>query len=122
MSTIKVSRPVDLLTEAFDLNTRRKFVIKNDAGEPVLDLYFKPITRADRKKAQSLAGTDQALDISTNMLCQIAELEDGTKAFAPADAPKLQRKLPESVLNDLELFLFGLDGEDKDSLEDAKND
>ena len=118
----KLSRPVDLLTEAFDLNTRRKFVIKNDQGEPVLDLYFKPITRADRKKAQSLAGTDQALDISTNMLCHIAELEDGTKAFAPADAAKLQRKLPESVLNDLELFLFGLDGESENSLEDAKND
>lgn len=118
----KSSRPVDLLTEAFDLNTRRKFVIKNDQGEPVLDLYFKPITRADRKKAQSLAGTDQALDISTNMLCHIAELEDGTKAFAPADAAKLQRKLPESVLNDLELFLFGLDGESENSLEDAKND
>ena len=34
--------------------------------------------------------------------------EDGTKAFAPADAAKLQRELPESVLNELELFLFGL--------------
>ena len=54
------------------------------------------------------------------MLCQMAELEDGSKAFAPADAPKLQRQLPESVLNDLELFLFGI-GEEA-SLEDAKND
>ena len=114
------TRPVDLLVEAFDLNQRRKFVLKNEAGEALLDLYFKPITRADRKKAQQLAGTDEALDISTNMLCQIAELEDGTKAFAAADAAKLQRRLPESVLNEIELFLFGL-GEDAD-LEDAKND
>ena len=51
------TRPVDLLVEAFDLNQRRKFVLKNEAGEALLDLYFKPITRADRKKAQSLAGT-----------------------------------------------------------------
>ena len=51
---------------------------------------------------------------------QIAELEDGTKAFAAADANKLQRQLPESVLNEIELFLFGL-GDDAD-LEDAKND
>ena len=42
------------------------------------------------------------------MLCQMAELEDGTKAFAAADAAKLQRELPESVLNEVELFLFGL--------------
>ena len=114
------NRTVDLLVEAFDLNQRRKFELKNAAGDVVVDLYFKPITRADRKKAQSLAGTDEALDISTQMLCHMAELEDGTKAFAAADATKLQRRLPESVLNEIELFLFGL-GEDAD-LEDAKND
>jgi len=114
------SRTVDLLVEAFDLNQRRKFELKNADGEVVVNLYFKPITRADRKKAQSLAGTDEALDISTQMLCQMAELEDGTKAFAPADAPKLQRQLPESVLNDVELFLFGLNQEV--DLEEAKND
>ncbi|MGA1562804.1 MAG: hypothetical protein ACO376_07445 [Gammaproteobacteria bacterium] len=113
-------RPVDLLTGAFDLNQRRKFSIKNAAGEAVLDLYFKPITRADRKRATTLAGSDEALEISTQMLCQMAELEDGKKAFAPADAAKLQRELPESVLNELELFLFGLGGDE--SLEEAKKD
>ena len=114
------TRTVDLLVGAFDLNQRRKFELKNTEGEKIVDLYFKPITRADRKKAQQLAGTDEALDISTNMLCQIAELEDGTKAFAAADATKLQRRLPESVLNEIELFLFGI-GEDAD-MDEAKND
>jgi len=113
-------RAVDLLTGAFDLNQRRKFSVTNDAGEAVLVLYFKPITRADRKRASSLAGSEEALDISTQMLCQMAELEDGTKAFASADAVKLQRELPERVLNDLELFLFGLGG--NASLDEAKND
>ena len=114
------NRTVDLLVKAFDLNQRRKFELKNADGEVLVNLYFKPITRADRKKAQSLSGTDEALDVSTQMLCQMAELEDGTKAFAAADAPKLQRQLPEAVLNELELFLFGI-GEDA-SLDEAKND
>ena len=114
------NRTVDLLVGAFDLNQRRKFELKNADGKKVVDLYFKPITRADRKKAQSLAGTNEALDISTQMLCQMAELEDGSKAFASADAPKLQRQLPESVLNDLELFLFGIGGDVE--LDEAKND
>lgn len=114
------NRTVDLLVGAFDLNQRRKFELKNAQGEKVVDLFFKPITRADRKKAQGLAGTEEALDISTQMLCQMAELEDGTKAFVSADAPKLQRQLPESVLNELELFLFGLG--DGSGLDDAKND
>ena len=115
-----MSRTVDLLVEAFDLNQRRKFELKNEAGDTIVDLYFKPITRADRKKAQGLAGTQEALDISTQMLCQMAELEDGSKAFAAADAAKLQRQLPESVLNELELFLFGVGGDAE--LEEAKND
>ena len=109
-----------MLVEAFDLNQRRKFVLKNASGDALVHLYFLPITRADRKKAQALAGTDEALDISTQMLCQKAELQDGSKAFAPADAAKLQRMLPESVLNELELFLFGLG--DDETLEEAKND
>jgi len=113
-------RTVDLLVGAFDLNQRRKFELKNGDGEKIIDLYFKPITRADRKRAQNLANNEEALDLSTQMLCQVAELEDGTKAFASADAPKLQRELPESVLNEIELFLFGV-GEEE-SLEDAKND
>ena len=112
-------RLVDELVEAFDLNQRRKFVLKHPSGKS-WELYFPPITRADRKKAQALAGTDEALDISTQMLCQKAELQDGSKAFASADAAKLQRQLPESVLNDLELFLFGLG--DETDLEEAKND
>jgi hypothetical protein len=114
------NRTVDLLVEAFDLNQRRKFELKNADGKKIVDLFFKPITRADRKKAQSLAGTDEALDISTQMLCQMAELEEGTKAFASADAVKLQRQLPENVLNEIELFLFGLNQEA--DLEEAKNE
>ena len=114
------SRTVDLLVGAFDLNQRRKFELKNADGKKIVDLYFKPITRADRKKAQQLAGSEEALDLSTQMLCQMAELEDGTKAFASADAAKLQRQLPENVLNEIELFLFGI-GEIA-TLEDAKND
>ena len=112
-------RFVDELVEAFDLNQRRKFVSTLPSGA-TRDLYFKPITRADRKKASSLAGSDEALDISTQMLCQMAELEDGTKAFASADAPKLQRQLPETVLNEIELFLFGV-GEEVE-FEKAKKD
>ena len=114
------NRTVDLLVEAFDLNQRRKFELKNAAGETVVDLYFKPITRADRKKAQAMAQSEEALDISTYMLCQMAELQNGEKAFAMADAPKLQRQLPESVLNDVELFLFGIGGDE--DLKEAKND
>ena len=113
-------RTVDLICGAFDLNDRRKFALKNANGEHLIDLYFKPITRADRMRAVSASQSDEALILSTQMLCQLAELEDGTKAFALADAVKLQRELPEAVLNELELFLFDLN--EGGEVEDAKND
>ena len=103
-------RTIDLLTESFkdEMTLRRKFEIKDTQGNVTVTLYFKPITRFDRVKAQQLAGSDEALNVSTQLLCQMAENEDGSKAFSPADAPNLQRELPESVLNEIELFMFDI--------------
>ena len=103
-------RTIDLLTESYkdQMTARRKYEFKNSKGEKVVDLYFKPLTRYDRQLAQGVAGTDEALTVSTQLLCQMAELEDGTKAFALADAPNLQRELPENILNEIELFLFDI--------------
>jgi hypothetical protein len=55
------------------------------------------------------------------MLVHMAEKENGEKAFGTGDAIRLQRELPETVLNDLELFLFNV-SEDGIPLSEAKND
>ena len=55
-------RTIDLITESYgdQMSVRRKYEFKNSQGEKVVDLYFKPLTRFDRQKAQSVAGTDEA--------------------------------------------------------------
>ena len=113
-------RTVDLIIGAFDLNQRRKCTLKKEDGTPLVDLYFKPITRSDRTRVQSLANSDEALKVSTQMLCHMAEKENGEKAFKAGDSIRLQRELPESVLNELELFLFNVAGDI--SLNEAKNE
>ena len=74
-------RTIDLLTSSFgdEMSTRRKYEFKNSKGEKIVDLYFKPLTRYDRQKAQTAVGTDDALMVSTQLLCQIAQKEDGSK-------------------------------------------
>ena len=111
-------RTVDIITEAFSdvMSTRRKYELELPSGQKI-DIYFSPLTRYDRQKAQASAGTESALLVSTQLLCQMAEKEDGSKMFALADAPDLQRMLPEKVLNDIELFLFEL----KIDVDTAKN-
>jgi len=113
-------RTIDLLTESYkeEMTTRRKYEWKNSNGDVIETLYFKPLTRFDRKKAQSAAGTEEALTMTTHVLCQMAELEDGTKAFNMADAEDLHRFIPENVLNDIELFLFDI----KLDINTAKNE
>ena len=103
-------RNVDLITEAFGevMSNRRKYELKKPNGELLKELYFPPLTRHDRIQAQAAAGSEEGLVISTRLLCQLAENEDGSKAFASADAENLQRFLPESVLNELELFMMDI--------------
>ena len=103
-------RTVDLITEAFSdvMTARRKYDLKKPNGELLKELYFPPLTRFDRIQAQAATGTDDALAISTRLLCQLAQNEDGTKAFHSADAENLKRFLPETVLNDLELFMMNI--------------
>ena len=115
-----VKRNVDLITEAFSdvMTARRKYVLNKPDGSLLKELYFPPLTRHDRIQAQNSAGTDEALAISTKLLCQLAENEDGTKAFAAADAENLKRFLPETVLNELELFMMNI----QTNLDTAKNE
>ena len=103
-------RNVDLITEAFGevMSNRRKYELKKPNGELLKELYFPPLTRYDRIQAQAATGSDEALAISTRLLCQLAENEDGTKAFASSDAENLKRFLPETVLNDLEIFMMDI--------------
>lgn len=111
-------RAIDLLTQTFDLNQRRKYTINKPDGSPLIDLYFKPITRANRIKVQKLADPTDALKQSTMMLIEMAEKENGQKAFVLGDIAQLQSFIPENILNEIELFLFGIENET--SLEEAK--
>ena len=103
-------RNVDLITEAFAdvMSNRRKYVLNKPDGSLLKELYFPPLTRFDRIQAQAATGSDEALAVSTRLLCQLAENEDGTKAFASSDAENLKRFLPETVLNDLEIFMMDI--------------
>ena len=103
-------RTADLIIGGFkdEMTARRKYDLKDSSGKILTTLYFPPITRFDRQKAQQLAGTDEALTVSTQLLCKMAQKEDGTPAFDMSDAPILQTQIPEKVLNEIELFLFDI--------------
>ena len=121
---IAKKRAIDLLTEAFDANQRTKFELDVD-GKSTFSFYFKAITRADRLEVNGQGGGDNAIKMTTLMLIKKAENEDGTKCFQLGDLAAL-RRLPEKVLNQMELALFGVDKDgnpvEQLELEAAKKD
>ena len=121
MATKKDDRSAaDIISAAFDMNRRRKYEVVIE-GRHIYDLYFKPITRADRLSVQGKAGTDEAIKMSTYMLIEKAEKENGEKAFSIGHVADL-RRWPEYLLNDIELFLFGVDADGNPTIEEAKKD
>ena len=101
-------RTADVILGAFqdEMTARRKYDLKDSKGKVTATLYFKPITRFDRVKAQQLAGTDEALTVSTQLLCQMAEKEDGSPAFDMSDAPRLMSAVLSVAINKCEEFYF----------------
>lgn len=115
-------RLIDRLKEAegWHIRNRYPYELKDASGKVIETLYFRPRTRALRKKIQSLSPKDAA-EYTTQMLIQSAELEDGTKAFELGDFDALQREISEAQLDELELFMINagatatVEAEKKDS-------
>lgn len=104
-------RTVDLLLDAYkeQMQARRKYDLKDAEGKVLRSIYVRPLTRYDRKRALDNYEGEDTLTQTTLLLCQMAELEDGTKAFHHSDVENLQRCVPENVLNEIELFLLNID-------------
>jgi len=114
-------RLIDRLKEAdgWHVRTRYPFDIKDANGAVIETVYFRPRTRAVRKKVQSLSPKDAA-EYTTHMLIQSAELEDGSKAFELGDFDVLQREISEAQLDELELFMINAGA--SSTVEDEKKD
>lgn len=100
-------RLIDRLKEAegWHVKSRYPYELKDSNGDVIETVYFRPRTRAVRKKVQSLSPKDAA-EYTTQMLIQSAELEDGSKAFDLGDFDVLQREISEAQLDEMELFMI----------------
>lgn len=114
-------RLIDRLKAAdgWHVRTRYPFDIKDANGAVIETVYFRPRTRAVRKKVQSLSPKDAA-EYTTHMLIQSAELDDGSKAFELGDFDVLQREISEAQLDELELFMINAGA--SSTVEDEKKD
>lgn len=110
-------RFIDLLkkAEGWTAQTRYPFEVKDGKGDVIGTLYFRPLTKAVRKKIAALIApkegdkvseSDQFADFNTYALIHLAETEDGSPAFSLGDFDFLTREANSTFLAQIENFMF----------------
>jgi hypothetical protein len=99
--------------------TRRSITLPN--GDE-FEFYSKPVTLAQRARAQKTAGNDNPTDFALQLLVMLAQDENGQKLFGPGDVAELRNELPASVVEGLMLQLLqDAEPEESDEALDPKS-
>lgn len=97
-------RAIDRLKNAANLVPVRKDVELNDGT--TFTFWSRPLTMAERDKAQRTAKTDDANAFALQLLVDKALDENGQRLFMPADAVELRQAVRDSDLQALMLAVL----------------
>jgi hypothetical protein len=110
-------RASELLRNKFGVSQLYKYEVK-DGDDTVLEVYWHPLTIAERESIQKKAGSDDANDFALGMLIEKALDEDGKRLFQDGERAVLKNAVEASVLQDIQLAMLASGSENK--VEDAK--
>ena len=105
-------RAIDKLKEAFCVDNVSRYIIKKE-GVVILEIYWKPLTIADRDTiyqtlhAMNKANETDNLEYSLQVLINKAEDKEGRRLFTEADRASLRREIPLTVLTDIMFKIQG---------------
>lgn len=110
-------RASELLRNRFGVSQLYKYEVK-DGDETVLEIYWHPLTIAEREAIQKKAGSDDATEFALGMLLEKALDEDGKRLFQDGERAVLKNAVEAAVLQDIQLAMLASGAENK--VEDAK--
>lgn len=112
-------RASELLRNKFGVSQLYKHVVE-DNGEAVLEVYWHPLTIAERESIQKKADTDDSNDFALSMMIQKALDADGKRLFQDGEKAVLKNAVEASVLQEIQLAMLSSGAESK--VEEAKAD
>ena len=112
-------RAAELLRNKFGVSQLYKHEVKVE-GEVVLEVFWHPLTIAERESIQKRTESDDAGDFALNLMIQIALDKEGKRLFADGDRAGLRRDVDASVLQEIQLAMLTSGTEQK--VEEAKAD
>ena len=110
-------RATELLRNKFGISQLYKHEVK-DGDETVLEIYWHPLTIAERESIQKKAGSDDANDFALGMMVEKALDADGKRLFQDGEKAVLKNAIEANVLQEIQLAMLSSGAENK--VEDAK--
>ena len=110
-------RAAELLRNNFGVSQLYKHVVESD-GEAVLEVYWHPLTIAERESIQKKAGTDDANDFALSLMIEKALDENGKRLFQDSEKAVLKNAVEAAVLQDIQMAMLTSGTENK--VEEAK--
>ena len=112
-------RAVELLRNKFGVSQLYKHQVEQN-GEVVLEIYWHPLTIAERESIQKSADSDDAGDFALGMMIRKALDADGKRLFQDGEKAVLKNSVEAAVLQEIQLAMLSSGAESK--VEEAKAD
>ena len=112
-------RATELLRNKFGVSQLYKHEVK-DGDEVVLEVYWHPLTIAERESIQKKTGTDDANDFALGLMIEKALDANGKRLFQDGEKAQLKNAVDASVLQEIQLAMLSSGAENK--VEEAKAD
>ena len=113
---------IELLRNKFGVSQKYKYEVK-DGEETVLEIYWHPLTIAEREAIQKKSNSDDVNDYALQMMIEKSLDKDGARLFQDGDKASLRREIEASVLEEIQLAMVnaGADKEVKEAKADLKS-
>ena len=112
-------RATELLRNKFGVSQLYKHEVK-DGDEVVLEVYWHPLTIAERESIQKKSTQDDSSDFALSMMIEKALNADGKRLFQDGEKAQLRNAVDASILQDIQLAMLSSGAENK--VEEAKAD
>ena len=112
-------RASELLRNRFGVSQLYKYEVK-DGDETVLDIYWHPLTIAEREAIQKQVGSTDANDFALGMMLHKSLDENGKRLFQDGEKAVLENAIEAAVLQEIQLAMLTSGAENK--VEEAKAD
>lgn len=99
------TKAIDTLTKAANLVSTKRTVLLANGSE--FEFWCKPLTMAERKRAQKAAKSDEVNSYAIYLLVSKAQTENGSKLFSPGDVARLENDCRDEDVQSLMLAMLG---------------